>query len=90
MNPAIEKLLKDIETYRRRKDYVAMNYLANQVVQFLRGDTSPEASSMRSRLSYEQHMAAFQQAEVHLQAAKAHAEEAALEADRANDPAAGL
>ena len=90
MDPAIEQLLKDVETARRRKDYVDMDYLANQVAKLLQNDTSSDASRSRSRLSYEKHMAAFQQAEVHLQAAKAHAETAAQEADRGGDPAAGL
>ena len=55
------ELLSTIEKARRAEDYKSMNVATETLNMRLEGDTSPDAWATRSKMTYELHMAAYQQ-----------------------------
>ena len=83
-NTAVE-LLRGIETARRGKNYTQMDEGAETLLALLKDDQSASAWKMRSKLSYELQMGAFQQVETLLEKTKAHAERSIAEAEKGGD-----
>ncbi|KKW40708.1 MAG: hypothetical protein UY91_C0036G0007 [Parcubacteria group bacterium GW2011_GWB1_55_9] len=84
------ELLSTIEKARRAEDYKSMNVATETLNMRLEGDTSPDAWATRSKMTYELHMAAYQQAKSSLQKSLGLAEQSATEARKAGDVAGEL
>ncbi len=86
--PKVEAALKDIELARREKRYDEMTNYAHVVQSRLDDDTSELAWRWRSRVSYELHMAGWQQGNV--DKSMRLAEQSVREANRGKDPIGAL
>lgn len=85
MNETIERLLSTIEKARRAEEYGRMDAATNALVGELMGDDSLDAWATRSKMTYELHMAAYQQAMASLQKSMDLANQSAEEARKAGD-----
>src|SRR3989344_2873979 len=90
MNKSIQEFLSAIEKNRRTKDYGRMEDEADQLIDKLRGNDSSDAWAAHSKMTYELHMAAYQQAMALLQKSLDLAEQSATEARKAGDAVGAL
>ncbi len=89
MEPAhVRTVLRSIETARRQKLYKDMESECNSLLARLDDDISEQAWRWRSKVSYERHMAAWQQGDVSESLTLAH--QSVREANRGKDPVGAL
>ena len=86
----VENLLTVIEKARRAENYTRMEVGVIELNEVLGTNDSPDALTARSKVTYELHMAAYQQAMALLQKSLDLAEQSATEARKAGDAVGAL
>lgn len=90
MKRTIEDLLSALEKARRAEDYARMEVEAAELNKKLAGSNLPEVWTVRAKMTYELHMAAYQQAMSLIQKSLQLAERSAMEARKAGDTVGAL